>query len=85
MTTLKTLLVQARLDWKEPDRNRERLGRMLEGARDAFDLAILPETFTTGFLGDVDLPGEGMDGPTVAQRDHHRERQALQPPAVRDA
>ena len=29
MTTLKTLLVQARLDWQDPDRNRERLGRML--------------------------------------------------------
>ena len=66
MTTLKTLLVQARLDWQDPDRNRERLGRMLESAEDAFDLAVLPETFTTGFLGDADLPGEGMDGPTVA-------------------
>ena len=27
---------------------------------------MLPETFTTGFLGDADLPEEGMDGPTVA-------------------
>jgi predicted amidohydrolase len=66
MTTLKTLLVQSRLAWKDPESNRERLGRMLDEAEDAFDLAVLPETFTTGFLGDADLEGEGMDGPTVA-------------------
>ena len=73
MTTLKTLLVQSRLDWQDPDRNRERLGRMLDSTEDAFDLAVLPETFTTGFLGDEDLAGEGMDGPTV---DWMRERAA---------
>jgi predicted amidohydrolase len=65
MTTLKTLLVQSRLVWKDPRRNRDHLESMLDRAAGPFDLAVLPETFTTGFLGDPDLPGEGMDGPTL--------------------
>lgn len=65
MTMLKTLLVQAQLRWKEPERNREHLERLVTSAEGDPDLAVLPETFTTGFLGDADLPEEGMDGPTV--------------------
>ena len=65
MTTLKTLLVQSRLVWKDPRRNRDHLESMLDRAAGPFDLAVLPETFTTGFLGDPEVPGEGMDGPTV--------------------
>lgn len=65
MTLLRTLLVQARLAWQDPQRNRDHLESMLDGAAGPFELAVLPETFTTGFLGDPDLPGEGMDGPTV--------------------
>lgn len=65
MSTLKALLVQAQLRWKDPARNREHLAGLL-AASGGCDLAVLPETFTTGFLGDSDLPEEGMDGPTVA-------------------
>lgn len=65
MTMLKTLLVQPQLGWKEPERNRNHLEDMVRSAPGDFDLAVLPETFTTGFLGDADLPAEGMDGPTV--------------------
>ncbi len=63
---LRVLLVQARLGWKQPEENRAHLETLIEGAKGDFDLAVLPETFTTGFLGDPDLPSEGMDGPTVA-------------------
>jgi len=66
MTILRTLLVQARLSWKDPARNRDHLAQLVTAATGEFDLAVLPETFTTGFLGDSDLPEEGMDGPTVA-------------------
>ena len=65
MNALKTLLVQARLGWKDPARNLEHLEKMLASAQPDFDLVVLPETFTTGFLGDSDLPDEGMDGPAV--------------------
>jgi predicted amidohydrolase len=66
MTTLNTLLVQAQLRWKNPQRNREHLEQLVTEAPGDLDLAVLPETFTTGFLGDADLPEEGMDGPTVS-------------------
>lgn len=65
MAKLNTLLVQARLQWKDPQRNREHLEQLVEASPANVDLAVLPETFTTGFLGDADLPEEGMDGPTV--------------------
>jgi predicted amidohydrolase len=66
MSILKTLLVQAQLGWKDPARNREHLESLVRGVGGNFDLAVLPETFTTGFLGDADLPEEDMSGPTVA-------------------
>lgn len=65
MPNLRTLLVQPQLVWKDPQHNRDHLERMLDRAPGPFDLAVLPETFTTGFLGDADLPDEGMDGPTL--------------------
>jgi len=65
MSTLNTLLVQARLDWKDPARNREHLESMIPADQGNIDLIVLPETFTTGFLGDADLPAEDMTGPTV--------------------
>ena len=63
---MRVRLMQARLFWKDPGENRARLEEQLSAIREGFDLAIFPETFTTGFLGDPDLPTEGMDGPTVA-------------------
>jgi len=66
MSTLNALLVQAQLGWKEPSHNRAHLEELMNGVGGGFDLAVLPETFTTGFLGDTDMADEGMDGPTVA-------------------
>lgn len=67
---LNVLLVQAQLAWKNPAENRAHLQALLEAElaadRPQVHLAVFPETFTTGFLGDPDLPPEGMDGPTVA-------------------
>lgn len=65
MKSLKTLLVQSRLACNDPGRNLKHLGSLLASAQPDFDLVVLPETFTTGFLGDSDLPDEGMDGPGV--------------------
>ena len=65
MTTLKTLLVQADIEWNAAASNRTRLQTMLESRSSEFDLAVLPETFTTGFLGDAGGNDEGMDGPSV--------------------
>jgi len=66
LSTLSTLIVQARLSWKKPAENRQHLAELLAGSPQPFKLAVFPETFTTGFLGDPDLPSEDMNGPTVA-------------------
>lgn len=64
---LQVLMVQAQLSWKDPAANRAHLSELLDQTAEhaAFDLAIFPETFTTGFLGDTNLPEEDMGGPTV--------------------
>jgi predicted amidohydrolase len=65
VNALKVMLVQAQLRWKDPAHNREHLEKLLSATDGDCDLAVLPETFTAGFLGDSELPEEGMDGPTV--------------------
>ena len=68
MTKLNVLMVQPTLRWQEPAENRQRLESQVEAALAgaSADLVVLPETFTTGFLGDGDCPAEPMDGDTVA-------------------
>ena len=66
MTTLRILMVQTAIDWNDPAANRARLQSMLEKHAGSYDLVVLPETFTTGFLGGEGGEGESMDGPTVA-------------------
>ncbi|MEE4175498.1 MAG: amidohydrolase [Xanthomonadales bacterium] len=69
MTRLRVSLVQSRLRWRDPEQNRAHLSAAMDGA-DAADLFVLPETFTTGFLGEKADTDEGMDGPTVAWLQH---------------
>jgi predicted amidohydrolase len=64
--TLSLLLVQAQLRWEAPQSNRQHLAELIGGQRQGVDLIVLPETFTTGFLGDLQSPAESMDGPTLA-------------------
>ena len=66
MNTMNALLVQAQLGWKNPSANRSHIAHLLDSAAGEFELAVIPETFTTGFLGDDDHDAEGMDGPTVS-------------------
>src|SRR5210317_1740126 len=66
MSKLNALLVQAQLGWKDPSRNRHHLQSLLAAAEGDFDLAVFPETFTTGFMGDSARTDEGMGGPTAA-------------------
>jgi omega-amidase len=63
---LSLFLIQAKLSWKNPAENRQHLEQKLAACEGQFDLAVFPETFTTGFLGDPDLPSEDMHGPTVS-------------------
>lgn len=58
-------LLQADLAWQDPETNRRRLTAMMD-SQPGCDLYVLPETFTTGFLGDEGLEAETMNGPSVA-------------------
>jgi predicted amidohydrolase len=53
-------LIQAQLRQREPAANREHLEALVRSAGPA-DLYLLPETFTTGFLGDGPRTGEAHD------------------------
>ena len=59
-------LIQADLVWADPEANRQRLAELMD-QQPGVDLHILPETFTTGFLGDEDVDAdEAMEtGPTL--------------------
>ena len=63
--SLTVSLVQARLAWREPEANRDHLEAMIRAAG-AADLYVLPETFTTGYLGETRDTDEDMDGATLA-------------------
>jgi predicted amidohydrolase len=64
--TLRVGLLQSQLSWDDPAENRSYLEAFLTRASPRADIVVMPETFTTGFLGDSAGSGEGMDGPTVA-------------------
>lgn len=57
-------LVQADLVWQDPAANRLRLADLMD-RQPGCQLYVLPETFTTGFLGDAGAPAETMDGLTL--------------------
>jgi predicted amidohydrolase len=62
---LRVALVQAELRWQDPAANRTHLESLMD-RRDGADVFVLPETFTTGFLGDQGCAIEPFEGPTVA-------------------
>ncbi len=73
---LEVALVQADLRWQDAEANRRHLSELMD-CQPGCDLYVLPETFTTGFLGDAGLEAEGMDGASVAwMHDQARERGA---------
>ncbi|MEE4640052.1 MAG: amidohydrolase [Wenzhouxiangella sp.] len=76
MSRLKVALVQAELRWADAQANRSHLAELMDRSPGA-DLYVLPETFTTGFLGDAEGVAEPYDGPTLAwMRAESRSRSA---------
>ena len=75
-TRLTIGLVQARLFWQLPAPNRDHLAMLMDQSPGC-DLYVLPETFSTGFLGDQGQPAEPIDGPTVQwMKDQSLQRKA---------
>lgn len=63
---LNIALVQARIAWQEPEENRRHLQSLMAGINEENDVVVLPETFTTGFLGENPVESEDMHGATLA-------------------
>lgn len=57
-------LIQADLVWQDAAANRRKLAALMD-TQLGCDLYVVPETFSTGFLGDAGLDAERMDGPSV--------------------
>lgn len=65
LKTLECLLVQSQLFWADADANRRQLEAIARDKGSGCDLIVFPETFTSGFLGDVEAEPETMDGATL--------------------
>jgi predicted amidohydrolase len=64
--SLRISMIQAPITWEDRDRNLAYYGRLLRRVSGKTDLAVLPETFTTGFSMNVEALGDAPDGLTVA-------------------
>jgi omega-amidase len=64
MGTLRVALMQQPLAWHDPPANRARFEELLLPLAGRTDLAVLPETFTTGFSMDVERIAEPAGGAT---------------------
>lgn len=66
MNDLRISLVQGATRWHDPEGNRDYYGELIAPLHGITDLALLPETFTSGFSNAAIDKAEDMDGPTVA-------------------
>lgn len=64
--SLRVSMIQSHIIWEDRDENLGYYGDLLRRVSGKTDIAILPETFTTGFSMEVDKLGDTMDGSTVA-------------------
>ncbi|MCC8171145.1 MAG: amidohydrolase [Parabacteroides sp.] len=62
---LRIALVQAPIEWGNPEANLHRFGRQLGRLQGKADIALLPETFTTGFSMQAEAIAEPAGGPTL--------------------
>lgn len=62
---LKVSLIQADLIWEEPEANRQHLETLIAAQSGQTHIAILPETFTTGFSMRAAVLAETMEGRSV--------------------
>jgi len=65
LNQLRCLLVQCQLFWADAEANRRQLETIVRDRASSCDLVVFPETFTSGFLGDVAAEPETMEGDTI--------------------
>jgi len=62
---MKVALIQSALQWENPDANRKSFANKIKSIKEAVDLIVLPEMFTTGFSMHPQEFAETMEGETV--------------------
>ncbi|AYN06083.1 nitrilase family protein [Flavobacterium sp. 140616W15] len=62
---MKIALIQSVLHWESPERNRNHFEQIINGIKEAVDLIVMPEMFSTGFTMNPSQVAETMQGKTV--------------------
>ena len=62
---LRISMIQSHIIWEDREENLGYYGELLRRVSRRTDLAVLPETFTTGFSMDVEKQADTMEGQTV--------------------
>ncbi|WP_455629061.1 amidohydrolase [Parabacteroides chinchillae] len=62
---LRISMVQSHIIWEDRNENLEYYGELLRRVSGKTDIAVLPETFTTGFSMEVEKLADTMDGETI--------------------
>jgi omega-amidase len=65
MPDLNVTLIQASIEWENPEANLARFSKRLESIRERTGLVVLPEMFTTGFSMKAAALAEPMEGPSM--------------------
>ena len=63
---LRISMIQSHIIWEDKEENLSYFGELLRRVSGRTDLAVLPETFSTGFSMNVEALADPMDGTTVA-------------------
>lgn len=63
---LRVSMIQSHIIWEDRDENLGYYGELLRRVSGKTDLAVLPETFTTGFSMNIEKLADTMEGKTVA-------------------
>lgn len=63
---LRISMIQSHIIWEDRSENLGYYGELLRRVSGRTDLAVLPETFTTGFSMNVEALADAMDGETLA-------------------
>lgn len=66
MQLLRVSILQASIFWEDRDANLLHFAKKLKRLKGKTDLAILPETFSTGFSTNVSTLADTMDGKTIS-------------------
>src|SRR5258708_25456586 len=65
MQDLKITLIQSGLFWEDIEKNLEMFSKKISSIKEATDLILLPEMFSTGFTMNAKAHAEDMSGKTI--------------------